>query len=70
LGLGVTIKFLQGAFSKQSLLTRINETTPGRIVISVTGWAITMAWVALGLSYTLFDNYSMSFLAIRGAFRF
>ena len=34
------------------------------------GWAFTVSWVALGLSYTLFDNYRISFAAIRGAFRF
>jgi len=33
------------------------------------GLALTVSWVALGLSYTLFDNYLISFSAIRGAFR-
>jgi hypothetical protein len=31
--------------------------------------AFTVSWVALGLSYTLLDNYLISFSAIRDAFR-
>jgi len=38
--------------------------------MGVLGWAFTVSWVALGLSCMLFDNYLISFSAIRGAFRF
>jgi hypothetical protein len=41
-----------------------------RVTMGLLGWAFTVSWVALGLSYTLFDNYLISFSAIRGAFRF
>jgi alginate O-acetyltransferase complex protein AlgI len=70
LGLGATIKFLDLAFSKNAPLTRAYATAPGRIAIPLMGWAFTAAWVALGMSYTLFDNYAVSFSVIRGAFRF
>jgi alginate O-acetyltransferase complex protein AlgI len=69
LGLGITIKFLDIAFPEGAPLARVNATILGRIAISVTGWAIMIAWVALGMCYTLFENYSISFAAIRGAFR-
>lgn len=70
LGLGATIKFLDLAFSEHAPLTRAYATALGRIAIPLMGWAFTASWVALGMSYTLFDNYAVSFSVIRGAFRF
>jgi alginate O-acetyltransferase complex protein AlgI len=70
IGLGVTIKFLEVAFRKGSPLARFDKLPAGRVVTQFFGWALTMSWVALGMSYTLFDNYALSFSALRGAFRF
>jgi sensor histidine kinase YesM len=70
LGLGATINFQRVAFSEGAPLTKAYATAWGRITLGLMGWAFTMTWVALGMSYTLFDSYSMSFSAIRGAFRF
>ena len=70
IGLGATIKFLSVAFSERAPLARAYATALGRIAIPLMGWTFTMMWVALGMSYTLFDNYSVSFSVIRGAFRF
>jgi alginate O-acetyltransferase complex protein AlgI len=70
IGLGVTIKFLEVAFRKGSPLARFDKLPAGRVVTQCFGWALTMSWVALGMSYTLFDNYALSFSALRGAFRF
>ena len=70
IGLGVTIKFLETAFREGSPLARFDKLPVGRVVTQFFGWALTMSWVALGMSYTLFDNYVLSFSALRGAFRF
>jgi alginate O-acetyltransferase complex protein AlgI len=70
LGLGVTIKCRDVGFRKGGILTRCASTPRGRVILGLLGWAFTISWVALGLSYTLFDNYVISFSAIRGAFRF
>jgi alginate O-acetyltransferase complex protein AlgI len=70
IGLGVTIKFLEVAFREGSPLARFDDLPMGRVAVQFFGWALTMSWVALGLSYTLFDNYALSFSALRGAFRF
>jgi hypothetical protein len=42
----------------------------GCATLGILGWTLTVSWVALGLSYTLFDNYLISFSALRGEFRF
>jgi D-alanyl-lipoteichoic acid acyltransferase DltB (MBOAT superfamily) len=70
IGLGATIKFLDAAFGKGGWLARFAFVPVGRITMQVFGWAFTMSWVALGMSYTLFDNSALSFSALRGAFRF
>jgi alginate O-acetyltransferase complex protein AlgI len=70
IGLGVTIKFLEVSFREGSPLARFDKLPAGRVVTQLFGWALTMSWVALGMSYTLFDNYVLSFSALRGAFRF
>jgi alginate O-acetyltransferase complex protein AlgI len=70
IGLGVTIKFLDVAFREGRPLARFTDRPMGRIVTQFFGWVLTMSWVALGMSYTLFDNYAMSFSALRGAFKF
>ncbi len=69
IGLGATIKFLDMAFRKGSALARFASLPAGRIATQLAGWALTMSWVALGMSYTLFDNYRLAFAALRGAFR-
>ena len=58
------------AFGEGRALARFASLPAGRIATQVVGWALTMSWVALGMSYTLFDNYTLSFAALRGAFRF
>jgi alginate O-acetyltransferase complex protein AlgI len=70
IGLGATIKFLDVAFGKGGWLARFASVPLGRVTTQVLGWAFTMSWVALGLSYTLFDNAVLSFSVLRGAFRF
>jgi D-alanyl-lipoteichoic acid acyltransferase DltB (MBOAT superfamily) len=70
IGLGVTIKFLDVAFREGRPLARFTDRPMGRIVTQFLGWVLTMSWMALGMSYTLFDNYAMSFSALRGAFKF
>ncbi len=70
IGLGVTIKFLDVAFGEKGALVRFASHPSGRITTQVLGWALTMSWVALGMSYTLFDNYFLSFSTLRGAFVF
>jgi alginate O-acetyltransferase complex protein AlgI len=70
IGLGVTIKFIDFAFGEGGPLVRFASVPIGRITTQVLGWAIAMSWVALGMSYTLFDNYFLSFCVLRGAFIF
>jgi alginate O-acetyltransferase complex protein AlgI len=70
IGLGVTIKFLDVAYGEKGVLVHFASRPWGRITTEILGWAFTMSWVALGMSYTLFDNYFMSFSALRGAFIF
>jgi alginate O-acetyltransferase complex protein AlgI len=70
IGLGATIKFLDVAFRQGSALARFASLPAGRIATQLVGWALTMSWVALGMSYTLFDNHLLAFSALRGAFRF
>jgi alginate O-acetyltransferase complex protein AlgI len=70
IGLGATMKFLDVAFREGRALARLASFPAGRIATQVVGWALTMSWVALGMSYTLFDNYALAFSALRGAFRF
>jgi D-alanyl-lipoteichoic acid acyltransferase DltB (MBOAT superfamily) len=70
IGLGVTLIFLDVAFREGTPLGRLAGTPIGGFMTGFLGWALTMAWVALGLSYTLFDNYQLSFAVLRGAFRF
>jgi alginate O-acetyltransferase complex protein AlgI len=70
IGLGVTIKCRDVGFREGGILTRWTSAPRGRVTMGLLGWAFTVSWVALGLSYTLFDNYRISFAAIRGAFRF
>ena len=70
IGLGVTIKCRDVGFREGGILARCASTPRGRVTMGLLGWAFTVSWVALGLSYTLFDNYLISFSAIRGAFRF
>ena len=70
IGLGITIKCRDVGFRQGGILTRCVSTPRGRIILGLLGWVFTVSWVALGLSYTLFDNYLISFSAIRGAFRF
>jgi hypothetical protein len=64
-GLGLTIKLRE---------RKIFAMPPDRPIagaaIYLAGWAFTMSWVALGMSYTLFDNFSLSLSVIRAAFRF
>jgi alginate O-acetyltransferase complex protein AlgI len=70
IGLGVTIKCRDVGFREGGILARCASTPRGRVTMGLIGWALTVSWVALGLSYTLFDNYLVSFSAIRAAFRF
>jgi alginate O-acetyltransferase complex protein AlgI len=68
-GLGVTRTFLDVAFRKDRVLALVSNHPLGRFLIGLTGWLLTMSWVALGMSYTLFDNYSLSLQTLRYAFR-
>jgi alginate O-acetyltransferase complex protein AlgI len=70
IGLGFTIKCRDVGFRDGGILARWASTPRGPVTMGLLGWAFTVSWVALGLSYTLFDNYRISFSAIRGAFRF
>jgi alginate O-acetyltransferase complex protein AlgI len=70
IGLGVTLTFLDVGFRKGTPLARLSVIPIGRFMTGFFGWAFTMSWVALGLSYTLFDNYRLSFAVLRGAIRF
>jgi alginate O-acetyltransferase complex protein AlgI len=70
IGLGVTIKCRDIGFREGGILARWASTPRGPVTMGLLGWALMVSWVALGLSYTLFDNYLISFSAIRGAFRF
>jgi alginate O-acetyltransferase complex protein AlgI len=70
IGLGITIKCRDVGFRQGGIFARCVSTPRGRFTLGLLGWAFTVSWVALGLSYTLFDNYVISFSAIRGAFRF
>ena len=70
IGLGITIKCRDVGFRDGGILARWASTPRGPVTMGLLGWAFMVSWVALGLSYTLFDNYRISFAAIRGAFRF
>jgi alginate O-acetyltransferase complex protein AlgI len=70
IGLGVTIKCRDVGFREGGILACWASAPRGRVTMGLLGWAFTVSWVALGLSYTLFDNYLISFAAMRGAFRF
>jgi alginate O-acetyltransferase complex protein AlgI len=70
IGLGITIKCRDVGFRQGGILAHCASTPSGRLTLGLLGAAFTISWVALGLSYTLFDNYVISFSAIRGAFRF
>jgi D-alanyl-lipoteichoic acid acyltransferase DltB (MBOAT superfamily) len=70
IGLGVTLTFLDAGFRQGTPLARFAVIPMGRLITGFLGWAFTMSWVALGLSYTLFDNYRLSFAVLRGAIRF
>lgn len=70
IGLGITIKCRDVGFREGGVLARWASMPTGRNTMWLVGWALTVSWVALGLSYTLFDSYLTSFSAIRGAFRF
>jgi hypothetical protein len=48
----------------------LSDRSIARGAIYLAGWAFAMSWVALGMSYTLFDNPSLSLSVIRAAFRF
>jgi alginate O-acetyltransferase complex protein AlgI len=64
-GLGLTIKIRE---RKIQALQLDGPIACGAIYL--VGWAFTMGWVALGMSYTLFDSPFLSLSVVRGAFRF
>jgi D-alanyl-lipoteichoic acid acyltransferase DltB (MBOAT superfamily) len=65
LGLGLTIKV------RERKIFAVPADRPiVRGAIYIAGWAFAMSWVALGMSYTLFDNFSLSLSTVRAAFRF
>jgi hypothetical protein len=70
IGLGATLIFLDVGFRKGTPLARFGVIPIGRFMTGFFGWAFTMSWAALGLNYTLFDNYLLSFAVLRGAIRF